>query len=852
MDQKVALEYASARPFLLSMGDELLNPQPNRSSRPSGNFGEGAAYIDPAFDDGQWRSLSVPHDWGVEGPFDQALPGETGKLPWAGVGWYRKHFKAPELNKGAQLSLHFDGAMANALVWCNGRFVGGWPNGYTSWQVDLTGFVKPGLENVIAIRLENLPESSRWYPGSGLYRSVWLEKTPSVHVVPWGLAVSTVSITPTDAVVKVAVEVHDATGNPDAVQIKHATWDKDLSLREFTVTHRIFRADASGRATGDPVAVSEGQTIALHDGYTGISVATIKVLSPHLWSVDSPERYQVETSVRLGEQLFDRVETTFGIRSAVFTADQGFLLNGKRVQIQGVCMHHDLGALGSAINYRALERRIELLKEMGCNAIRTSHNPPAPELLELCDRLGLIVMDESFDCWEVMRKPNGYHLLFADWYEKDFRAQIRRDRNHPSVVLWSIGNEVGEQCFPEPWRWARRLTSLAHEEDPTRPTTSGYCIDSSAYNGLQEAVDVTGLNYRPHLYAEFKKRNPSRPLVGSETSSTVSSRGEYFFPVTDNKLQGLANFQISSYDLSAGEWATLAEEEFRGQDQNPFVAGEFVWTGFDYLGEPSPYWDFNPTLPPFTDSVLREQKEKELAANGRITGPSRSSYFGIMDLAGFPKDRYYLYQARWRPDLPMAHILPHWNWPERIGQITPVHVYSSGDEAELFLNGKSLGKKRRGPLQYRFRWDDVNYEPGQLKVIVYKNGKPWANAEQSTAGSAAKLLLEPDRTTLTSDGNDLSFITVKVVDLEKRIVPRSKAEVHFSLSGPGEILAVDNGDPTSFEPFHAQQRKAFNGLAQVIVRTKHSAPGEIILRATSPDLAAAEIVLKSVVKSSAK
>ncbi len=841
----VALDYAAARPWLLPMGAELLNGADRSSKRPAENFGDGVSYRDFSFDDSTWRALDLPHDWAIEGPFDQSLSGETGKLPWVGVGWYRKHFTAPTLDGGRRLTLQFDGAMENALVWCNGVFVGGWPYGYTSWQVDLTGAARPGADNVIAVRLDNPPDSSRWYPGSGLYRNTWLETTPPIHIVPWGVAVTTPEISADSALVAVAVEISDDTGNPDDIKIKQKVWENDPSLHELIVRHRIFPADDAGRPFGEAVAFREAAPVGIHDGYRALATTTLTVPHPQLWNLTHPVRYVLETTVSAAGKIVDRVQTPFGIRSAVFTADRGFLLNGNAVPLQGVCLHHDLGALGAVTNTRAWERRLELLKAMGCNAIRTSHNPPTPELLDLCDRLGFVVMDEAFDSWEVAKKNNGYSLRFVEWHEKDLKAMIRRDRNHPSVILWSIGNEVGEQTFPEAWHWGKRLTALAHEEDPSRPTTSAFCVDNAAAIGLQTTVDVMGFNYRPYLYADFHQHLPLQPLLGSETASTVSTRGDYFFPISDNKLNGLADFQASSYDLSAGDWATLPDVEFRGQDENPSVAGEFVWTGFDYLGEPTPYLDVMTTLPVMSDPVDQAAKAREFSATGKVAVPSRSSYFGILDLAGFPKDRYYLYQARWRPELPMAHLLPHWNWPERVGQVTPVHVYSSGDEAELFLNGKSLGRKKRGAFEYRFRWDEVVYAPGQLKVVVYKNGQPWTTAEESTTGAATKLELTPDRTPVHADGEDLCFLTVTVADAHGAMVPRSHPEIRFSVTGPGDIIAVDNGDPTSFEPFQAKQRHAFNGLALVVVRPRRSEGGAITVRAESVGLAAAAATISS-------
>ena len=483
---------------------------------------------------------------------------------------------------------------------------------------------------------------------------------------------------------------------------------------------------------------------------------------------------------------------------------------------------------------------------MGCNAIRTSHNPPAPELLDLCDRLGFVVMDEAFDCWAMAKRPGDYHLLFPDWHEKDLRAFIRRDRNHPCVVLWSIGNEVYEQNEPNGWKLGAQLAAIVHQEDSTRPVTAALHTVAASTNGFQKVVDVFGYNYKPFGYAEFRTNNPAVPLIGSETASCVSSRGEYFFPVSANKKLGRADFQVTSYDLAAPTWAMPPDDEFKGEDENPFVAGEFVWTGFDYLGEPTPYDRDTTNRLLFTDPAVQAKWDKVLKAGGKIEVPSRSSYFGIFDLCGFKKDRFYLYQSRWRPDLPMAHLLPHWNWPERVGQITPVQVYTSGDEAELFLNGKSLGRKKRGPYEYRLRWDNVVYEPGTLKVVAYKNGRRWATDVVKTTGPAVKLALQADRATIHADGKDLSFVTLTIEDRNGLPVPRADNHVRFSIAGPGEIVATDNGDATSHVPFQSKERDAFNGLCLAIIRAKAGEPGKITLTAQSEGLAGATIAIHGV------
>jgi beta-galactosidase len=822
------LSYAEIKGWVEATGMEFVkNPAP--VTKPEGMpGGEPVAYAQSGFDDSQWRSLNLPHDWGIEGPFKQEYPGETGKLPWWGVGWYRKHLNVPASDAGQKIYLDVDGAMAYATVWCNGQFVGGWPYGYASWRVELTPFLKFGGDNAIAIRLDNPKNSSRWYPGGGIYRNVWLVKTAPVHVAHWGTYVTTPEIKSSAATVKMQVRVDNDTAD-DAV---------------VTVRNEIFKLGADNRIGKAIVSETTPQVkVAAHQ--TQASESQVSVKNPALWSLKTPQRYLVVTTIEQNGKAVDRYETPFGIRTIEFTATNGFLLNGQRVPINGVCDHADLGALGSAVNTRGLERQIEILKEMGCNAIRTSHNPPAPELLDLCDRMGMLVMDESFDCWKRGKTSNDYHLLFDAWHEKDWRAELERDRNHPSIILWSIGNEIGEQGRREGPAMAEELSRIAHEEDPTRPTTSACNSVQSGYNGFGKALDVFGYNYKPGEYGKFRQANPNQPLYGSETASCISSRGEYFFPVTKNKSGGQADFQMSSYDLYAPGWATTPDSEFKGQDQFPFVAGEFVWTGFDYLGEPTPYNSDRSNLLNFTDPAEKARLEKELEAIGKIHVPSRSSYFGIVDLAGFKKDRFYIYQAHWRPELPMAHILPHWNWPDRIGQITPVHVYTSGDEAELFLNGKSLGRKQKGQFEYRIVWDDVTYQPGELKVVAYKHGKKWATDVVKTTGAAQKLLMQPDRAKIQADGRDLSYVTVTVADKSGLLVPRSKNHIQFSVDGPGEIVATDNGDATSLVSFQSHERDAYNGLALVIVRAKPGQTGKIVLKAKADGLAPCETKIRA-------
>jgi beta-galactosidase len=821
------LAYEALKPWLLASTAEFGAATPP-ATRPEGNPGGDVAYTQLGCDDSGWRKLTLPHDWGIEGPFNQEYPGETGKLPWWGIAWYRKHFTVPAGDSGQQFYLDVDGAMAYAAVWLNGRFVGGWPYGYASWRLDLTPYLKRGADNVLAIRLDNPPSSSRWYPGGGIYRNVWLVKTAPVHVSHWGTYLTTPEVTKENATVNLKVSVDN-----------HST--AEAKVRVLT---EIYALSLEGRKAGRPIAAAAPVNLAVGSAATATATLTATLHNPKLWNLNQPNRYVACTTIEQDGKVADTYETPFGVRTIKFTADKGFLLNGERVRLSGVCDHHDLGALGAALNTRALERQLELLKEMGCNAIRTSHNPPAPELLELSDRMGFVVMDEAFDCWVRGKTRNDYHLLFPDWHEKDMRAQVRRDRNHPCVILWSIGNEISEQGSASGHKIAGELAAIVRSEDTTRPVTAGCNLTSAGFNGFQKEVDVFGYNYKPGEYGKVRAANPTLPLFGSETSSCISSRGEYFFPVTSNPSQGHVNFQVTSYDLAAPPWATTPDREFRGQDEFPFVAGEFVWTGWDYLGEPTPYSSDSTILLNFSDPAETARMKNELKELGRISVPSRSSYFGIIDLAGFRKDRFFLYESRWRPEVPMAHILPHWNWPERAGQVTPVHVYTSGDEGELFQDGKSLGRKKKGQYEYRLRWDDVVYQPGELKVVAYKAGKKWAEDVMKTAGPATKLVAQADRSPIRNDGLDLSFVTVTIADAAGRPVPRSKNHITFEVSGPGEIVATDNGDAASLVPFQSRERDAFNGLCLVILRSTGTA-GTMVLRARSPGLAPAEVKVKA-------
>jgi len=817
------------KPWILPTGNAFIKDKTRRYQRPSGDPGSDVAFVQATFDDNAWQKVDLPHDWAITGPFLVEGPyGGMGRLPSWGIGWYRRQLEIPASDNGRAVFLDVDGAMSYATVWLNGHLVGGWPYGYNSWRVDLTPYIVPGGTNQLAIRLDNPPESARWYPGGGLYRNVWLTKTDPVHVAQWGTQVTTPQVSPDAATIRLDVTIDNDS-------------KMDANVRVAT---EIFALDAAGSKTGRAVARIEpvAAKAAASSGTTLRSTATIT--KPRLWGpppTQSPNRYVAVTTLSRNGRAIDRYETRFGVRSVRFDPNSGVLVNGERISLRGVNNHHDLGALGAAFNVRAAERQLEILREMGANAVRLSHNPPAPELLELTDRMGLLVVDEIFDSWERKKTPLDFHLIFPEWHEPDLRAMLRRDRNHPSVILWSVGNEVGEQYTGEEGAAiARRLHDIAREEDPTRPTTTAMNW-AKPDMPLPAAVDAIGLNYQgegirdtpefegtdrirtPPQYPAFHAKFPDKLIFSSETASAFSSRGVYLFPVAretsapvrDGRGGDSTTHQVSAYELHAVDFGSSADKVFASLDRHPFVAGEFVWTGFDYIGEPTPYYT------------------------------SRSSYSGIVDLAGLPKDRFYLYQSRWRPDLPLAHILPHWTWPERVGQVTPVHVFTSGDEGELFINGKSQGRRKKGPYEYRLRWDDATYEPGEVKVVTYRNGREWATASVKTAGEPSRLEMTPDRARIQSDGYDLSFVTVRIADKSGVTAPRADNRIRFTVEGPGEIVATDNGDPTSFESFQSPERAAFNGYCVAIVRSKRGQPGTITLRADSPSLPGATAVLRS-------
>lgn len=770
--------------------------------------GDAEGAQQPGFDDSGWRVVQLPHDWAIEGPFEEKNGSSTGGLPVAGTGWYRKTFTLPETARGREITILFDGAMSNARVWLNGQELGSRPYGYSSFYFDLTGKLRFGAEaNALAVKLAPEERASRFYPGAGIYRNVWLDVTDPVHVSEWGTYVTAPIASDKLSAINVTTEISNNTAQDARVTLR-------TSVLDAAGKQVIQRSDNATVPAGKPLSAAVELTLQ----------------NPQLWKLDRPYLYNIVSEVLEGARVVDRYVTPFGIRAIAFNKERGFQLNGRQVKLQGVCLHSDLGPLGMAVNRRAIEREFEILKAAGVNAIRTSHNPPSPEFLDAADQLGLLVIDETFDMWRIPKVPNGYSKYFDEWSERDARDMARRDRNHPSIVLWSVGNEVGEQGRPDGWQVAKRLVDFFHSEDPTRPTTAAFDNWQNAIkNKLAETVDIPGFNYKPEHYAEILKDHPDWLIYGSETASTVSSRGVYHLPLQNYGKH--PSKQVTSYDVVAPFWANPPDVDFAYEDQLPNqVLGEFVWTGFDYLGEPTPY--------------------NGGGRAGPSDWPARSSYFGMVDLDGFPKDRYYLYQSRWTTK-PMVHLLPHWNWSA--GMTIPVMAYSNADEVELFLNGKSLGRKKKfaetfeipvginvAPslkfaTKYRFVWQ-VDYQPGTLRAVAYKDGKQAAADEVRTAGPAARIKLTPDRATIQADGEDLSYVTVRIEDKDGNLAPSANNMLRFALTGPAEIAAVDNGNAASDEPFQADHHSAFNGMALVIVRSKAGEAGRAHVTASAEGL----------------
>lgn len=779
--------------------------------------------VQPGYDDRQWQTVTVPHDWAIYGPFDRdndlqkvavaqnfekqasVKTGRTGGLPYVGVGWYRTTFAAPA---GKQTTLVFDGAMSEAHVYVNGQEACFWPFGYNSFYCDVTPYIyKDGRANTLAVRLENKPQSSRWYPGAGLYRNVRVVTTDRIHVPVWGTQLTTPHVSSEYASVRLRTEIANAGEN---------------NIRILT---EIISPDGKVVATKDNTRkINHGQPFEQN----------FLVDAPSLWSPETPYLYKASSKIYVDGRQVDEYTTRFGIRSIEIVADKGFFLNGRHRKFQGVCNHHDLGPLGAAVNVAALRRQLTLLKDMGCDAVRTSHNMPAPELVELCDEMGFMMMIEPFDEWDIAKCDNGYHRYFNEWAERDMVNMLRHYRNNASVVMWSIGNEVPTQCNPEGYKVASFLQEICHREDATRPVTCGMDqVSCVLKNGFAAMIDVPGLNYRAHRYVEAYNALPQNIILGSETASTVSSRGVYKFPVKKGAGVQYDDHQCSGYDVECCSWSNVPDEDFALADDYDWTIGQFVWTGFDYLGEPSPY---------DTDAW-----------------PSHSSVFGIIDLASLPKDRYYLYRSIWNKTANTLHVLPHWTWPGREGENTPVFVYTNYPVAELFINGKSYGKQRKLTAQeskalqgkdslalqrrYRLMWMNVPYEPGELKVVAYDAaGKPVEEKVVRTAGKPHHLELVADRTRLAADGKDLAYVTVRIVDKDGNLCPSDNRLVSFSVKGAGRYRAAANGDATSLDLFHLPKMPAFSGQLTAIVQSGEQS-GEIVFEAKAKGLRTGKIVL---------
>lgn len=757
---------------------------------------------DVSLSDSSWRTLDVPHDWSIEGIFDEKNPAGVGggALP-GGIGWYRKTFSIDESKKDKSFIIAFDGVYRNSEVWINGHYLGKRPNGYISFQYDITPYVSFGeTKNIIAVKVDNSQQpNSRWYSGSGIYRNVKLIATNKVHVDAWGTNITTPAVSNTKATVVIKTNI------------------RNTLLRDTFVSLVTIFLDSTKKEVGRVAS----EVVIPKESVKEIT-QQVDLENPALWSVEQPTLYTAVSSVHVDEGVVDTYETTFGIRSFEFDKDKGFSLNGEPLKIKGVCLHHDLGCLGTAINKRAVERQLEIMKNMGVNAIRTSHNPPAPELLDACDAMGFIVMDEAFDMWKREKTKFDYHLDWDEWHKRDLEDQILRDRNHPSVFIWSIGNEIMEQWNTDSagTTITKELVSIVRSLDSTRPITTA----NNELRPLNQLItsgelDLIGYNYEHKKFEDFPKDFPGKKFIATETTSALETRGYYEMPSDSVRLwpvawdkpftEGNKDNTVSAYDNVQTPWGSTHEETWKIIKRNPFLSGMFIWTGFDYIGEPTPY-----------------------------TWPSRSSYFGVVDLAGFPKDVYYMYQSEWTTK-PVLHIYPHWNW--KPGQVVDIWAYSNADEVELFLNNTSLGNKRKQGEDLHLSWR-IPFLPGTLRAVARTNGQEVLIKEITTAGPAAKIILEADRTVLTASINDLSFVTVKVVDENGTVIPDAENLITFQLTGDGFIAGVDNGNPVSHESFKGNNRRAFHGLCLAVVQAREK--GTIEVKASSPGLKDAVVLIE--------
>ncbi|MBC8181623.1 glycoside hydrolase family 2 protein [candidate division KSB1 bacterium] len=763
------------------------------------------------FDDSSWEEIHVPHDWAIYGPFDSLGEGRTGKLPWRGEGWYRKEFALNRSDEGKRIYFLFDGIMAFPKVYVNGELAGLWDYGYNSFYLDVSEFVEFKKKNVIAIHVDTRQHGSRWYPGAGIYRKVQMIITDPVHVGIWGTYITTPDVRDTWADVRILTSINNYSSQSENVEIVTTIISPDGTELDSKSIEKTIATE---------------KTFEFEQWFT--------LIRPHRWDVNNPNLYRAKTVVMKNGKICDTFLTNFGIRTFKFTADDGFHLNGRRLQVKGVNLHHDHGPLGAAFYTRAMERQLEIMMEMGCNSIRTSHNVCAPELLDLCDKMGLIVFDEVFDKWD-----NKADILpdtdFYEFGERNIKNFVIRDRNHPSIVIWSVGNEIRDiqQNLNGGLKKLHAMVGYVRKYDPTRPVTMVSDMVHTVKWRHFDYYDIHCWNYGQR-YLPARLTDPSKSVIISESASTVSTRGFYELPLPEKKTDFTNSLQISSYDLHAPRWAEISDDDFMWQEQDRYICGEYVWTGFDYLGEPTPYTDYE-------------------VDNGKLTQQqvSRSSYFGIVDLCGIPKDRYYLYRSHWAPEKTTVHILPHWNWEGSEGKEIPVFVYTNGDCAELFLNGKSLGKRTKNPKsensteRYRLMWHEVIYQPGELKAVAYKEGKEIGQAVVRTAGEPEYLTLTPDRIHIEATGDDLSYILVEVFDKNNNACPKADNLVRFNIDGPATIAGVGNGNPQSLEPFKANHRKLFFGKAMLILRSKKGEKGKINITATSDGLKRAKTSIVS-------
>ncbi len=787
-----------------------------------------SAFSQSTFNDVKWQNVTIPHDWAIYGPFDMENDiqrtaikqdgqkdaiehtGRTGGLPFVGVGWYRTTFDLPDFSNDKKVFIQFDGAMSNPEVFINGQKAGQWHNGYNTFFLDISNWVK-NKNNSLAVRLDNLTQMSRWYPGAGLYRNVHIITKNKTYIPIWGVHITTPEIQPKFAKVDIKTEFVSE------------------NIENIEVETEIFNPK------GEKVAQNKVKS----SQYTSNNTINQQIFIdfPQLWDIKQPNLYKAITKLYKNGKLEDQTETTFGIRSIEVKPNDGFYLNGKKIKLKGVCLHHDLGALGSAVNEAAIRRQILLMQDMGANAIRTSHNMPAPEYVKIADEMGMLLAVESFDEWAIPKVQNGYHLYFKDWAEKDLTNLVKHYRNNPSVIMWFIGNEVEEQSNIEGSRVARFLQDVIRKYDSTRPISNGMDRpDDILKNNMAATMDLVGFNYRPFKYEEAYKKLPQQLLLGSETVSTISSRDVYKFPVERKAMAKYPDQQTSSYDVEHCSWSNLPEDNFIYDEELPYMIGEFIWTGIDYLGEPTPYY---------------------------VEWPSHSSYFGAVDLATLPKDRFYLYRSHWNKSEETLHILPHWTWNGREGEVTPIFVYTNYPTAEVFINGKSQGKQTKNlsiPLRetenpesqktferqkrYRLMWLNTKYEPGSVKVVAYNDkGEAVAEKEIHTAGKPYQIKLTADRNYIKADGKDLAYITVEVVDKEGNVCPNVNDLVQFEVKGAGKFRASANGDATSLDLFHEPKMHLFNGKLMAIVQASEKT-GEIIFKAKSQKIKGNQIKIQ--------